>query len=176
MPPHRSKQVWTIGSGDVFAAMFAARWGVHRDSPVDAAHLASLAVASYAETMALPVPSLETLRQHSAPARTSGGRAYLAGPFFTVSQRWFIDEVRRGLLDLGLTVFSPVHDVGSGPAQVVGPADIAELERVRCRLRHFGWAGQWHVIRGRLRTRPRNASLRFGANRFDRRSKNDRRL
>ena len=128
VPPHRSKRVWTIGSGDVFAAMFAARWGVYGDSPVDAAHLASLAVASYAETMALPVPSLETLRQHSAPATASGGRVYLAGPFFTVSQRWFVDEVRRGLFDLGLTVFSPVHDVGPGPAQVVGPADIAALE------------------------------------------------
>ena len=128
VPPHRSKRVWTIGSGDVFAAMFAARWGVHGDSPADAAHLASLAVASYAETMALPVPSLETLRQHSAPTTALAGRAYLAGPFFTVSQRWLVDEVRRGLLDLGLTVFSPVHDVGPGPAQVVGPADIAALE------------------------------------------------
>ena len=33
VPAHRSARSWTIGSGDVFAAMFAARWGVHGDAP-----------------------------------------------------------------------------------------------------------------------------------------------
>ena len=170
---HRTeaKRVWTIGSGDVFAAMFAARWGVHGDSPADAAHLASLAVASYAETMALPVPSLETLRQHSAPTTALAGRAYLAGPFFTVSQRWLVDEVRRGLLDLGLTVFSPVHDVGPGPAQVVGPADIAALEECDVVFAILDGLDSGTLFEVGLRTRPRNASLRFGANGFDRRLK-----
>ena len=128
VPPYRSERVWSVGSGDVFAAMFAARWGVHGDSPVDAARLASSAVAVYAEKMALPVPSRETLRQDAVCATAQGGRAYLAGPFFTVSQRWLVDEVRRGLLDLGLEVFSPVHDVGPGPAEVVAPADLAALD------------------------------------------------
>lgn len=128
MPPHRSDKVWTIGSGDVFAAMFAARWGVHGDGPVEAAQLASLGVAAYAQTMALPVPSVEMLQQWSAPATAVGGRVYLASPFFTISQRWLVDEARRALRELGLQVFSPVHDVGSGPAEMVAPADLAALD------------------------------------------------
>ena len=165
VPPHRSKRVWTIGSGGRVRGNVCGALGVCMETvPWTAAHLASLAVASYAETMALPVPSLETLRQHSALATASGGRVYLAGPFFTVSQRWFVDEVRRGLLDLGLTVFSPVHDVGPGPAQVVGPADIAALEECDVVFAILDGLDSGNVIRGRLRTRPRNASLRFGAN------------
>jgi hypothetical protein len=109
--------------------MFAARWGVHRDNPVDAAEIASLAVAAYANTMGLPIPAVEDLRARAAPVGSRGGLAYLAGPFFTLGQRWLIDEARRGLQELGLKVFSPVHDVGRGEAQMVAPADIAALEQ-----------------------------------------------
>lgn len=128
VPPNRSDRVWTIGSGDVFAAMFAARWAVHGDDPIEAAHLASLAVAAYAETRGLPLPSIEQLRHRAAPVTAIGGRAYLASPFFTLGQRWLVDETRRGLRDLGLDVFSPVHDIGPGPANVVAPADLAGLD------------------------------------------------
>ena len=129
VPPYRSNAVWTLGSGDVFAAMFAARWAVHGDSPVDAARLASAAVSAYADNRELPVPSTETLLGREAlDAVARGGKAYLASPFFTVSQRWLIDEVRRGLDELGLAVFSPLHEIGSGPAHEVAPADIAELK------------------------------------------------
>ena len=128
VPAYRSEHVWSLGSGDVFAAVFAARWAVHEDDPVEAAHLASSAVAVYAETMALPVPAQEDLGQKSVPAVAKSGRVYLAGPFFTISQRWLVDEVRRELGNLGLEVFSPVHDVGPGPAMVVAPADIAALD------------------------------------------------
>lgn len=129
VPPHRTERVWTIGSGDVFAAIFAARWGLHRDSPIDAARIASLAVASYASSMGLPVPAVEALRTRSAPIAQVNGLVYLAGPFFTVAQRWLIDEARRCLQDLGLKVFSPVHDVGHGDAYEVAPADITALDQ-----------------------------------------------
>lgn len=125
--PYRSDFVWTIGSGDVFAAVFATYWGVHKYGPVEAANLASMAVASYADTMALPVPSSKSLQECSVPVRLAGGRAYLAGPFFSLGQRWLVDETRRGLQDLGLSVFSPVHDVGPGEAHEVAPADLDAL-------------------------------------------------
>ena len=125
---YRSKGVWTIGSGDVFAAIFAARWGAHGDSPLMAADLASKAVAAYVESMALPAPTLEMLRSDQrAEAITVPGRVYLASPFFTLGQRWLVDEAREGLKQLGLEVFSPVHDVGRGPAETVAPADLAAL-------------------------------------------------
>lgn len=128
--PHQTQNVWTIGSGDVFAAMFASAWGVHRSAPVDAARLASRAVAEYVNSMALPVPSADVLgRNPLPPAVAAGGPVYLASPFFTLGQRWLVDESRRYLGELGMKVFSPVHDVGPGPAETVAPADLAALDK-----------------------------------------------
>ncbi|WP_316245591.1 nucleoside 2-deoxyribosyltransferase [Aggregatibacter actinomycetemcomitans] len=49
---------------------------------------------------------------------------YLAGPFFTLSQIWLINETRRLLSEMGLTVFSPYHEIGTGDAIMVVPKDI----------------------------------------------------
>lgn len=126
--PYQSDRVWTIGSGDVFSAIFAARWGVHGDAPEVAADLASRAVAVYAGSMALPTPPVGQLQSSSfSPAVLSAARVYLAGPFFSIGQRWLVDEARRCLIELGMKVFSPVHDVGAGPAETVAPADLAGL-------------------------------------------------
>jgi nucleoside 2-deoxyribosyltransferase len=129
IPAYRSDLVWTVGSGDVFAAIFAARWAVHRESPEHAAEVASRAVAHYAETMGLPALPVQELKEaQRVPASTIPGRVYLASPFFNLGQRWLVDEARRCLTELGLEVFSPIHDVGPGPAHLVGPADIQALE------------------------------------------------
>src|SRR5262249_26011847 len=112
----------------VFAAMFAAEWGVHQNTPVDAANLASRAVAAYVNSMALPVPKRDDLRQSAlSEAKPAGGRVYLAAPFFTIAQRWLVDEARGCLGELGLEVFSPFHDVGPGDASAVAPADLAAI-------------------------------------------------
>ncbi|WP_244119226.1 PfkB family carbohydrate kinase [Burkholderia gladioli] len=129
IPAFRSDKVWTIGSGDVFAAVFATQWAVQRLDPVAAAELASKAVSQYASSMLLPSADAASLSALSLPpATTVPGKVYLASPFFNLGQRWLVDEARRYLTELGLTVFSPVHDVGAGPADVVGPADLAALD------------------------------------------------
>jgi nucleoside 2-deoxyribosyltransferase len=129
VPAFRTDRVWTIGSGDVFAAIFASAWGVHGISPVDAARFASGGVAEYVSSMALPIPSLTALSQSLRPeAQAAGGRVYLASPFFTLGQRWLVDDARRSIRELGMEVFSPVHDVGPGPAEQIAPADLAELD------------------------------------------------
>lgn len=129
VPAYRTEHVWTVGSGDVFAAIFAARWAAHGDNARDAAGLASRAVATYVDSMSLPIPPVEALCGMKLPeARAIGGKVYLASPFFTLSQRWLVDESRRCLMELGLDVFSPVHDVGPGPAETVAPADLAALD------------------------------------------------
>ena len=129
VPAYRSDAVWTLGSGDVFAAMFAARWAVYGDNPVAAARLASAAASAYAANRELPVPSIEALLQREPTAtKAMSGKVYLASPFFTASQRWLVDEVRRGLADLGLEVFSPLHEIGPGSADEVAPADIVGLK------------------------------------------------
>jgi hypothetical protein len=129
VPAYRSDRVWTVGSGDVFASVFALAWGVEGFEPKEAARVASLAVAAYAESMALPVPSIDDLRKLTRPeAALLGGRAYLASPFFTLGERWVVDEARRCLEEIGMSVFSPVHDIGSGPAELVAPADLAAID------------------------------------------------
>ncbi len=130
VPAFQSETVWTIGTGDVFAAVFAAQWGVHGKSAVEAAHLASLAVATYVNTQILPVPTVAELRSLKAKEVVlRKGKVYLAGPFFCAARRWIVDEARRYLLDFGMDVFSPVHDVGRGPAAIVAPKDLEALRK-----------------------------------------------
>ena len=55
------------------------------------------------------------------------GQVYLAGPFFSYSQRWLIGQIYRALLEEGIKVFSPLHDVGIGNAEEVTEPDIQGL-------------------------------------------------
>jgi nucleoside 2-deoxyribosyltransferase/sugar/nucleoside kinase (ribokinase family) len=128
VPAFRTDRVFTIGSGDVFAATFARLWGVDGREPVEAANLASKAVASYVETASLPTPGIDSIDAYATLALRRPGLIYLASPFFSLGQRWLVDEARRCLIELGLEVFSPVHDVGHGPAETVAPQDLAMLD------------------------------------------------
>ena len=126
IPAYQTGQIFSVGSGDVFGAIFAAQWAVLGRDPVSAAKAASRAVAEYVQTMSLPIPpSLGELPE----AVAVDGLVYLAGPFFNIGQRWLVDEARRALKELGLKVFSPIHDGGGGPGEKVGPADLEALEK-----------------------------------------------
>lgn len=124
IPAYRTKRVWTIGSGDIFTSYFALYYLVKGCSAFDAAMQASLATAWYAENITLPVPDdlsgfTPTTFHQVDPAQK---KVYLAGPFFTMSQRWLINEFFFVLKNIGFKVFSPFHDVGMGePDEVVGP-------------------------------------------------------
>jgi hypothetical protein len=132
VPARLTRHVWPIGSGDVFAAAFAVAWAIDVLSPPEAAEFASYAVADYVESMALPIsPMLRTARPSRQAVLAEGGKVYLAGPFFSMPQRWLVDEARRGLRELGMDVFSPFHDIGPGAADVVAPADLAAIRECR---------------------------------------------
>lgn len=126
---YRSESVWKIGSGDVFSAAFTYFWG-HRQMPAaEAAQLASRATSYYCGTKALPLPSEDELRsQVSDPVASRGGKVYLAAPFFNLAERWVVEEIRDQLLHMEVEVFSPLHDVGVGPGEVVAKADLAGLD------------------------------------------------
>ena len=124
-----TENVWPIGSGDIFAAAFTAAWTVNGLDPASAAEFASYAVADYVETMSFPVSIGLRYRFPERQAVTAtGGKVYLAGPFFSMPQRWLVDEARRALEELGMKVFSPLHEIGRGSAHEVAPADIAALK------------------------------------------------
>jgi hypothetical protein len=129
IPIYRSKYVWKIGSGDVFSATFAALWGVQGLDAAEAADLASRATAVYCDMRLLPIPMPIALKELDYQAVQVGeGSVYLAGPFFSLAQRWLVEETRSFLTDMGAKVFSPVHEVGPGSAEIVAPADLDGLK------------------------------------------------
>jgi nucleoside 2-deoxyribosyltransferase len=130
VPAYHSELVFSIGSGDMFAAAFAAYWGNDRKSPVDAADLASRATALYCESRSpglSPASALMELQLRKAAVRP--GKVYLAAPFFSLGERWLVEEARVALFNAGLEVFSPLHDVGTGPGTIVASEDLAGLEK-----------------------------------------------
>lgn len=134
VPAYHSESVWKIGSGDVFAATFAAEWMASERSPRDAADLASRATAFYCNSKGfLPAgnPSGYSPRPISPTAKFLAGgkpKVYLAGPFFDVAQIWMVEQARLNLHEVGLDVFSPFHDIGLGSAQDVAWKDLEELD------------------------------------------------
>jgi len=130
--PYKTEFVWPIGSGDIYASAFAHYWAERSFTPSKAANLASVAAAVFCNSRSLPLPSDFMKSSSLKPLRFSRRktrRIYLAGPFFTMAQRWLVEEVRTCLLNFGLPVFSPYHDVGLGAAFNVVPLDIEALDR-----------------------------------------------
>ncbi|WP_223266836.1 PfkB family carbohydrate kinase [Luteimonas gilva] len=128
--------VWKIGSGDVFSAAFAHAWLVEGLGVLDAAWFASRWVAEYVSTRceALGAAELERVRAEAAAQAMPRNRPtinpkpiYLAGPFFNTAQLWQVEEARTALHDAGVAVFSPIHDVGEGPADEVAPEDLRAI-------------------------------------------------
>ncbi len=134
VPAHKTNRVWPSGSGDVFSAVFAYCWATLRNDPVEAAQRASLAASYYCSGQPLPIPAdFETITSRHPIVGNESAVAncvvYLAGPFFTLAQRWLVNETRTILDRFGVKVFSPLHDVGHGSASEVAPADIEALNR-----------------------------------------------
>jgi hypothetical protein len=133
VPAFKTSNVWPIGSGDVFSAVFAHFWGACDYAPEKAALLASQATAYYCDNSVLPIPGGLPDQYTYAPVQPAGRRGrrprlYLAGPFFTVSQHWLIETLRETFFKLDLDVFSPIHDVGDGPAEMVAKEDLNGLD------------------------------------------------
>lgn len=134
VPAFRTDAVWTIGSGDTFVAHFAYHWFANPDDPVGAAHHASIATSYYCLTQGFPTQdqlsrySPEAIQVSEAYKNGNRPLVYLAGPFFTLAQRWLVEQTRDNLRSMGLRVFSPVHDVGFGTAEDVVSLDLKGIE------------------------------------------------
>ncbi len=121
-------RVWPIGSGDVFSAGLAHALDRGADL-VEAARVGSAAAAHWCSTQvaALPGPILAgTAADLPAPLPPARPLVYLAGPFFSAGERWLVEELRTSLRSLGVDVFSPLHDVGTGGPEVA-QADLDGL-------------------------------------------------
>jgi nucleoside 2-deoxyribosyltransferase len=144
IPAYATHSIWPIGSGDVFAAVFAARWGVQGLPAIEAAEQASRAAAQYVNDHILPIPEealdlnrdfpFKALKLRIQPLDDSDYHVYLAAPFFNIGQSWLLEEARLALRTMGLKVFSPCHDVGLGSAHDVAPKDIEAIRHSRTML------------------------------------------
>lgn len=130
VPAYAANSVFKIGSGDVFSAIFAQRWGEANEDPALAADTASRAVSRYVETRNTQVDLSQLSSALPSPVPDQARKIYLAAPFFTLAQRWMVEEARRCLMSLGASVFSPIHDVGShGGAEYIARRDLDGLEQ-----------------------------------------------
>lgn len=120
--------VYPIGTGDVFSASFAYYHLIRRQNLLEAARSASRAVASYSEADGHPLIDLDRTADRGRFPFV-GGTVYLAAPFFSVAEEWLVREIRNELKNLGLSVFSPLHDVGHGSADDVVRKDLEHLDQ-----------------------------------------------
>ncbi|QHS55227.1 nucleoside 2-deoxyribosyltransferase [Mucilaginibacter sp. 14171R-50] len=131
IPVYKTGYVWPIGSGDVFAAIFAYHWMQGGKTAVEAAQKASFSTAIYCNSKSFRFEYSgyqENISSISIPEFPKG-KVYLAGPFFTFSQKWLINEVMSNLHHLGMQVFSPLHEVGLGePGSDVAKKDLEGLD------------------------------------------------
>lgn len=134
VPAFRTSSVWKIGSGDCFVAHFANAWMHDGKIPAEAALIASKATAYYCETRGFPNAD-NLVKLSLSPVELSdaykGGvqrQVYLAGPFFDLAQVWMVNQAREHLLNMGLKVFSPYHDIGLGTADDVVAKDLEAIQ------------------------------------------------
>jgi nucleoside 2-deoxyribosyltransferase len=134
IPVYKTKVVWPIGSGDIFSAAFAANWILKKKSAIEAAQIASRYAAHYCQLQELPLPN-EPDHFEDLPIRECIRKIYLAGPFFNMSERWLINELKNILTDFGNEVFSPFHEIGlshdSLESQAVSDIVIRDLDAIR---------------------------------------------
>ena len=134
IPVYKTCHVWPIGSGDVFTTVFAYYWFAGSKA-TEAALNASRAVAAYCEGQGDVDRVADAVREgttYEEFVAKKKGQVYLAGPFFTLSQKLFVSECRNLLRAMGVDVFSPYHDVGEGKAEDVAPKDIEHLKDCSC--------------------------------------------
>jgi nucleoside 2-deoxyribosyltransferase len=134
IPVYKTAAVWPIGSGDVFAAMFAYHWMAANLSPKDSAEKASFMTALYCNSRNYRFKA-NKVHEYIQPLKIKDnpkGKVYLAGPFFNYAQKWVINEIFVGLQGLGMEVFSPWHHVGEGTVEMgVAEKDIIGLEECK---------------------------------------------
>ena len=127
-PAYEVNRIFKIGSGDVFSSIFAYLWAEKKLNAAESAQVASKATAYYVNTKQF-VGDLEKMPDMT-PVKLQPGpyQIYLAGPFFTVGERWFINDLRDIFQNFGVSVVSPIHDFGVGPDREVATSDLAAIK------------------------------------------------
>ena len=119
IPAFRSSEVFKIGTGDVFSAVFTHYWGEKSLSPSIAADIASRSVAAYCSNKLLPIEE-EGLSQLVPIKFLAPGSILIYGSVDTVGQRYTMEEARFILREFGVDVSCPnLGDTSNGKETAV---------------------------------------------------------
>lgn len=136
---YKTEKVFSLGTGDIFATAFFFFW-IEKKLPVkEAVEFASKTVSFCSENEKYIFDN-SFLKKEYFPTNTIDNIKnidkviYIAGPFFNISQRWLIEEIRNNLNGHGIKIFSPVHDVGHGPAEEVVQKDIDAIHKSKAMI------------------------------------------
>ncbi|MCU4157454.1 nucleoside 2-deoxyribosyltransferase [Carboxylicivirga sp. A043] len=131
-PVFKTKNVFKIGSGDIFTTTFAYHWFVKELNIETCLYKASLTTAHYCNSAS--VCNLFNDKEELIPlfinqTVLSNKTIYLAGPIFTLSDLLLIDKIRDVFLNMNINVFSPYHDVGIGNNKEIATEDLEGIEK-----------------------------------------------
>lgn len=129
--PYKTESIFPIGSGDAFMSAITYYLKVKSLSYIEAARRSSIATAYYVSyRMMNNDVGLEEFSKNLEPVkyRKNINKVYLAGPFFTLSQLWLVNETKRHIKSFGMDVFSPFHEVGIGSVEDVVHKDIEAIQ------------------------------------------------
>jgi nucleoside 2-deoxyribosyltransferase len=131
---YQTNNVFKIGSGDVFVAIFGYLWAKDKLNPVEAAEKASIATAMYCENKIFQIDKNSlfknnNLKKINIDKEKFNKAIYLAGPFFTMADRWLIEEAKFQLEKFNANVFSPLHDVGYGKSDFIVKEDLKGIDK-----------------------------------------------
>lgn len=132
LPSYKTDKVFPIGSGDSYVAAFSHYFAVKKYSLIESAKKASVAAAYYVSHKTMnSEEGINLFGERLEPNIFKEGKrkvVYLAGPFFTLSDLWMVNEAKKLIEYFNMDVFSPYHAVGIGTADEVVQKDIDAIE------------------------------------------------
>jgi len=131
IPAYKTKNVYKIGSGDVFTSSFAFFWFNQKYTIRESALRASKSTAIFCNSMTYKLPDLNfsNFDFEIQPLKDLNiKQVYLAAPIFSLSDVILIDKIRESLLGFGIKVFSPYHDIGYGDDKEITEKDLEGID------------------------------------------------
>lgn len=134
VPVYVTNNIFKIGSGDVFTTSFAYYWFSDLEQNLGKClERASLITALYCESCSYSslFKSIENNTLHPLKIDSNSLKEktiYLAGPIFSLSDLILIDKIRDSFLGLGVSVFSPYHEIGLGNDEKIAHLDLKAIE------------------------------------------------
>lgn len=135
VPVYQSDNIWLIGSGDIFSAIFAYHWLSGETDFFRIANIASYSTAQYSNNKSLNFSTVNysNLTAFKPLPETSGShissyKIYLASPFFNSTQYSYLLKILNILKKYDLNVFSPFHEIGVGDPLTIAEKDLKALK------------------------------------------------